>query len=185
MYTSLLRWIARRPAVGPGEEAVGYARLVTPVMSLWIFGSAVEVPVVHLLLPWDAVRNVVLGLSVWGLLWMLGALASLRVHPHLLTPTELRVRHGARITVVVPWAAIQDVRAARRELPSTMRTLHQTGGDLAVAVSGETNVTAVLREPLVVRLPAGPTTIAELSFLVDEPRDFLARAHKELAGTLH
>ncbi len=53
MYRNLLRWVVRRPSVGPGDEPVGYAQLVTPVMCLWIFASAAEVPLLHILLPWQ------------------------------------------------------------------------------------------------------------------------------------
>ena len=57
LYRSLLRWFARRPAVPGGDvEPFTYAKTVTPVMWLWIFASAAELPLVHVLIPWEAVR---------------------------------------------------------------------------------------------------------------------------------
>jgi hypothetical protein len=74
---------------------VGYAQEVTPVMSLWIFASASEMPIMHVLLPWRTAQLISSVLSMWTLVWMLGALAGLRTHPHLMTESGLRVRSGA------------------------------------------------------------------------------------------
>ena len=78
LYRSLLRWLARRPDVPrSGAEAFGYSREVTPLLLVWIFASAIEIPFFHLLIPWHSVRVIGLVVSVWGLLWMLGFLAGL------------------------------------------------------------------------------------------------------------
>ena len=65
IWVSLARWVARRPDVPGGAEAHGYAQGVTPVIALWIFASAVEIPVVHLVVPWAPVRLVLLVVGVW------------------------------------------------------------------------------------------------------------------------
>jgi hypothetical protein len=57
---------------------------------------AIELVAVHPLLPWEIIRLVADILGLWGLVWMLGLLASLSVHPHLVADAGLRVRHGAR-----------------------------------------------------------------------------------------
>lgn len=185
LYRSLLRWVARRPSVPAGSRPVGYARLVSPLLWLWIFGSAVEIPVAHVLLPWESVRGVVLVLGVWGLMWMLGMLASLRVHPHLLTDDGIRVRHGALIDVAVPWAEVERADAVSRDLPSSLWTLQQEveddGVHLHVAVSGSTNVRLVLRRPVTVRTPRGPLDVVRLSLLADEPRELVAEVRRRVA----
>lgn len=176
MYRNLFRWVLRRPAVPAGAESLGYAQAVTPVMSLWIFASAAELPLVHVLIPWEGVRIAALVLGVWGLVWMLGALAGLRVHPHLLTADALRVRNGALTEVVVPWAAVAAAHRVDLDLPSSVWTLQPEetpgGTHLRVGVSGRANVTVDLREPLLVR-PARnkELTVVRVSFWVDEPRD--------------
>lgn len=123
IYKSLLRWLLRRPSIPAGFEPVGYARLATPVMALWIFGSALELPLVHVLVPWHAVRISLLIISVWGLLWMLGALAGLRSYPHLLGSDMLRIRNGAMHDIAIPWKAIAQVTTQDRSLPSSMWVL--------------------------------------------------------------
>jgi hypothetical protein len=188
MYRNLGRWLLRRPAVPEGSEPVGYARSATPVMALWIFASVAELPLLHVLIPWHAVRLVALALGVWTVVWMLGALAGLRVYPHLLTGQGLRIRNGALTEVLVPWDAIRSARKVDLDLPSTIRTLQPEetpeGTHLRIGVSGRANVTVDLAAPLAVR-PGGrrapASTVVALSFWVDEPRD-VVRLLRERAG---
>jgi hypothetical protein len=190
LYRSLYRWVTRRPVVpSPDVEAVGYSRTVTPVMSLWIFGSAVEMVVVHLVVPWPVVRIVLLVVSVWGLVWMIGFLASLKVYPHLVSDSTLRVRHGATVDIAIPWHAVASVVQQRRDLPSSMRTiqLRETnagGTDLQIGVSGEVNVHVVLAHPLTVPTPKGNQEITELSFLVDDPAALVAKARQHIGSAV-
>jgi len=188
LYRSLLRWATRRPDVSyPGVEVFGYAQAVTPVLWLWIFASACEIPLLHLLVPWHTVQVVALVLGAWGLLWMVGLLASVTVYPHLLSSSALRVRHGASIDITIGWDAIATIAVQRRDLPSSVRTLQpsetDTGTNLQVGVSGQVNVHAVLREPTTVPTPKGSRRITELSFWADDPRALVTRARRDLVSS--
>lgn len=178
IYKSLLRWVLRRPSVPPGSAPVGYARMVTPVLALWIFGSAVEVPVVHVLVPWHGVRITLLVLGVWSLMWMVGFLAGLRSYPHLLQPDTLRIRNGPVHDIAIPFAEIARVTVGEKSLPSSMWVLQPEPTDdgihLNVTVSGQVNVHVVLRRPLPVATRKGRMTITAVSFWADEPRQVLA-----------
>jgi hypothetical protein len=186
LYRSLARWLARRPSIPRGVEPFGYSQAVTPVMWLWIFASAVEMVVVHLLIPWPTVRIIVLVISAWGLIWMVGFLASIKVHPHLLGENGLRVRHGATVDIAIPWDSIASIAVKRRDLPSSIRTLRfaetQNGLDLQVAVSDQVNVRVVLVRPTTVPTPKGAKHITELSFWADDPNALVARARHYLAS---
>ena len=119
IWKSLFLWITRRVAgMHPGAEAFAYHRQIAPIMGAFIFVSVIELPVVHLLIPWATVRLVVLFLSVWGLLWMIGLLASMKVFPHLIDDEGLRVRYGTSVDVFVPWDAVERVAAKRRSVES-------------------------------------------------------------------
>jgi hypothetical protein len=178
MWRSLVRWVTRRPVVGGGTP-FSYAREVTPLIWAFIAVSAIEVPVLHLLLPWEAVRMAADVAGVYGLLWMLGLLASLRVHPHLVEDAGLRVCNGFSVSVLVPWEEIAAMRPRRRSLEGA-RNLQVAGEGaervLSVGVGGQTNVDVVLREPRVVpvRRTAGEP-VAELRLYVDDPKALLAR----------
>lgn len=182
IYKGLLRWLLRRPSIPKGFEPVGYARLATPVLALWIFGSALELPLVHILVPWHAVRISLLVVGVWGLLWMLGLLAGLRSYPHLLGPDTLRIRNGALHDIAVPWEVIAQVTTQDRPLASSMWVLQPQetvrGPHLNVAVSGHVNVHLALREPLTVRTRKAEMVVTGLSLWVDEPREVTARIRR-------
>ena len=181
LYRSLARWVARRPDHGgPDDVAFTYARAVTPVMWLWIFASAAEIPLAHVLLPWEGARTALLLLGIWGLAWMLGLLASLYVHPHLLGPRALRVRSGAMHSIAVPWDRVASVTHQRRDVAASIRTLQsrqlEHGVELQLEVSGQVNVRVRLREPTTVSTAKGEMEIVELSFFADEPRPLVAHA---------
>lgn len=186
LYRSLFRWVIRRPDLGgPEDEPCTYAKTVMPLLWLWIFASAVEVPLVHVLVPWDGVRIALLVAGVWGLLWMVGLVASLYVHPHLVGQTVLHVRHGASHDIALAWAAIAAITHRQTDTASSVWTLQprQTdlGVDLHVAVSGQVNVHAQLRQPTRVSTAMGDMEIVELSFFADDPRKLVAHARKILA----
>jgi hypothetical protein len=188
LYRSLLRWVARRPDVPRvGATAFGYSREVTPLLLLWIFASAIEIPFFHLLIPWHSVRVIGLVVSVWGLLWMLGFLAGFKVYPHLLSASALRVRNGPSIDICVPWEAVESLKVGRRDLPSSARTLQRRetadgGVNLQIATSGQVNVHAVLRSPWTATTPRGSEEITELSFWADEPAELVARGRELMAA---
>lgn len=187
LYRSLVRWVARRPDVPLGAEAVGYAQLVGPVLWLWIFGSATEVVVVEVVLRqidagWaQALRLPLLVVGVWGVLWMLGMLASFRVRPHLLTGDRLLVRNGARTWVAVPLVCVASTRSVEHELPGVIKSLHHEDGLLLVGVSSRTNLELALREPVLIETSSGPITADRIGLWVDEPHSVAGR----LTGERH
>ncbi|HET6699416.1 MAG TPA: hypothetical protein VFG88_10030 [Nocardioidaceae bacterium] len=186
IYVSLLRWVLHRPSVPTGFEPVGYSRLVAPTMGLWIFGSALELPLVHVLVPWHGLRIALLLVGVWGLLWMVGALAGLRCYPHLLGEHALRVRNGPTHDIQIPWQAIATVTSQDRSLLSSLWTLQteetDEGTRLDVAVSGRVNVELRFAGPLPIQTKKGATCVTSLGLWVDEP-GAVARELRRRAGS--
>jgi hypothetical protein len=190
LYRALGRWIVRRPDVPAGTEPIGYSRLVAPMLWLWIFGSAVEVVVLDVLLSrwWTPLRVPLLVLGVWGLVWMLGMMAAYRVRPHLLGEHTLQVRDGIHARVDVPLERIAAVRSVEHELPGLLRSVHVEGEEpgalLLVGVGSRTNLELVLTEPTTLQTPRGPATVSRVGMWVDEPRDVAAVLRPLLSGPL-
>ena len=184
IWLSLYRWITRRPRVQPGAAGFGYSNAVEPMIWVFIVVSAIEVVVVHLLLPWPVVRAIALLLGIWGLSWMLGMLASVKVNVHELGPDGIRARYGSNVDVFVPWSAVSAVRRHRQDLPSS-RTVQLTdssdGTVLSIGVSSQTNIRFVLREPVTVKLPKGARNIVELRCYADDAQQLVAQAQSLLA----
>ncbi|MEU2612516.1 PH domain-containing protein [Micromonospora sp. NPDC007271] len=193
MWVSLGRWLLRRPpAVEPGAAAFSYVGVVKPILFAFIALSAIEIPIFDLILrhtlPWPSVRHTVLALGIWGLLWMIGLFAALRIHPHVADVEGLRVRNGFSVGFLVPWAAIARVDARYRSLPSGRSVQiepDEAGMVLNVATGKQTSVDVVLREPLSVRLPNGPSRpVHEIRLYADDPAALVARAREHLAVRL-
>jgi hypothetical protein len=64
VWRSLYRWTTRRPLGPEDSETFGYAGPVTPVIWAFIGLSAIEIPVAHLLLPWQTARVIVLVVGI-------------------------------------------------------------------------------------------------------------------------
>jgi len=188
LYRSLARWIARRPDVPANATPIGYARLVGPMLFLWIFGSATEVVVVEVVLRqvetgWaEALRMPLLAIGIWGVLWMLGMMAAYRVRPHLLTGDRLRIRNSARTRVDLPLDAIAATRTVEHELPGIVRAVHHEDGLLLIGVSSRTNLELVLTSPTVLRTSKGEMIAERVGLWVDEPHD-VARRLRTLVAT--
>jgi len=189
IWRSLFLWMTRRvPGQGPGVQAFPYSRDVAPLLGAFIFVSSLELPVVHLLLPWETVRLVALILSVWGLLWMVGLLASMKVFPHLLDDSGLRIRYGTTADIRIPLEAVVDVTSRRRSVPTSrhVQVDHTDDGTiLNVAVLKQTKIDVKLHRPTTIELPNGTEAeITELRFYVDDPHAFVASARERLAARL-
>ncbi|WP_446218177.1 PH domain-containing protein [Micromonospora sp. IBHARD004] len=190
MWRSLGRWLLRRPLVlAPGAEAFSYVGVVKPILGVFIGLSAIEIPIFDLIMrhtvPWPSVRHTALALGVWGLLWMIGLFASLRIHPHVADTGGLRVRNSFSVDFLVPWTAVARVDARYRSLPSS-RTIQVEHDDTAtilnVGTGSQTSVDVALHEPLSVPLPKGPSEpVTEIRLYADDPAALVARARQHLA----
>jgi hypothetical protein len=173
IYVALWRWISRRPAVPEGATPIGYSRIAAPVLWLFIWGSAIEVVAVDLVVHhfgWTAVRIPLLALGIWSVLWMVGMLAAMRTRPHVLTATELHLRAGPRGEVVVPLAAVAGLTAREVGLSSTIRNYEVVDETLLVGVSGRTNIQLTLAGPTRLGTPKGDVEVERVALWVDEPR---------------
>jgi hypothetical protein len=178
IWRSLLWWIVRRkPGAGPHARTFTYTRELGPLIGVFILVSALELVVVHLLLPWETLRLVLDIVSLWGLLWMLGLLASMRVYLHVVDAEGLRVRHGFHADLRIPWDAITDVR--------TLRGRVQGKGDvvveddvLCVPVLKQTRVVVKLQE----RTSVGPAQVTEVRLYADDPKAFVAAARERIGS---
>jgi hypothetical protein len=182
IWRSLGLLVARRThGTGPGAQPFPYARQLTPVLGAFVFVSLVELPVVHLLLPWATVRLVVLVVSVWGLLWMLGLLASMKVFPHVIDHAGIRARYGFDVDIRVPWSAIETVTTRRGSVGGSGR-VRLDGTSASIPVLNQTRVAVALRAPTMLELPDGPAAVSELRLYADDASAFVAAARERLAG---
>jgi hypothetical protein len=184
VWRSLALFVTRRrPGQGPGAAAFPYAKEVTPILLAFVFVSVLELPVFHLLVPWEAVRTGLLVLGVWGLLWMLGYAAGMRVFPHVVDDRGLRLRRGPTVDVLVPWAAIADVRAERdRVATDRLQVVGAPGERVAMLpMLKQTRVRVDLREPVTAHGPDGPEAVVVVKLYADDAPGLVAACRARLA----
>lgn len=187
VWRSLYHWIRRRPiGVGPDDDALAYVAAAAPILWVFVGLSAFEIPLLHLIIPWPIVRMAFLVLGVWGLIWMVGFLASYHVHPHVIGAAGLRVRNSMLIDILVPWDVIEQVRPHRRTLTGTKTVQYEPGpdgsGTAHITVSSMTNVEIVLAAAISVPVPKlGPQPVTVLRCYADDPAAFIAKARERLA----
>ena len=182
MWQSLYRWVFRRP--GPAGERFPYAAVVTPVITAFIVVSAIELPIAHLLVPWPVVRQVLLVVGIYGLLWMIGMLASYRVNPHSVDDDGLHIRTGGTVHVLVPWDAIGSVRMRRRSYEGSRSIRLLTDGaerTLAFVMGSQTTLDVVLSRPLpLLAFRGDPDPVGEVRLHADDERSLAARVRAGL-----
>jgi hypothetical protein len=190
IWRSLGTWLLQLRTVPAGGRAHPYAGPITPLMTAFIVVSALELPILHLLLPWAMVRLIVDVLSAGGLLWMIGLLAAVRVHPHVVTDEGIRVRYSFSVDVTVPWSAVVSVRSRVRMLDrkgTVQCEQTATGAVLSIAMARQTTVDIVLTNLTALHLPdTGDEPVVELRIYADDPAalvaDYRARIGSGAAG---
>ncbi|WP_305788655.1 hypothetical protein [Symbioplanes lichenis] len=185
MWRNLYRWALRRHRdPGPGEHEFGYLGVVRPILGFFIGLSAVEIPVFDLIVvhvvPWRPARWIVLGLGVWGLLWMIGLYAGLKLHPHVVTRDALRVRVGHGVDLSVPWADVAAVTKRYRTLPSS-KSVQFEDGALHLVVASQTSVDVRLHEAAT--LITGQEPANELRLYADDADGLVKAARDRLSDT--
>lgn len=188
VYESLWRAATRRPKIAAGATGFRYHRPLLTVLIVFIVLSAVEIPILDLLFrPWLPVRIVVLVLSIWGLMWMLGILCAFLTRPHTVGAHGIRVRAGMELDIPIRWDAVESL-ARRKTVPdpaSTEKPPRVFDEDdervCAIRVGSETNLEIHFARPTDIHLPGPPPKggvhrVTVLRFWADEPKAFLESA---------
>jgi len=161
-----LWWAVRcRSDVGPGDLPLPYAGRFRLVLDALTVLGALETVVVHVLLPWETARWVLLAVSLYALVWVLGSGLSLFQHPHLLRD-ELVLRFGHLHSVAVPLAGLVAVR--RSVASEHKRILLRDGDRLVLSVMGDTDVELRFDPP--VHVAGQDEPVARVAFWVDDPQ---------------
>ncbi|GIE63825.1 hypothetical protein BJY16_008053 [Actinoplanes octamycinicus] len=177
LWAALYRWVFRRPVpIEPGAQRFTYHRAVNLILGVLLVVSAIEVPILHLIVPWEPVRLAALAIGVYGLVWMVGLLATMHVHQHLVGPSGLRIRNSLTLDLPLRWDQIAAIDVRRRSMPPGGQTQLEDGV-LSLGMASQTSVDIRLTEPLTV--PVRKTrgeSVSQIRFHADEPEALVAAA---------
>lgn len=188
IYANIGRFIARRPAIPPGAAGFSYHKPVLTVLMIFIVLSAVEIPIVDLIVHrWPVVRISFLILGIWGVTWMFGFLCAYLMRPHTVGPDGIRVRQGLEVDIPLTWDDIASVaRVKRVDEPKSPRIVEADASrTLVFRMQDETAIEIELERPTVVRLPGrapkgGEQEITAVRIWVDDPKAFMDEVRKHL-----
>jgi hypothetical protein len=188
IYANIGRLIARRPAIPRGAAGFSYHKPVLTVLIIFIVLSAVEIPIVDLIVHrWPVVRVAFLILGIWGVTWMFGFLCAYLMKPHTVGPDGIRVRQGLEVDLAFSWDDIASVARNKRVDEPKSPKFEETDASriLVYRMQDETDIEIELERPTVVRLPGGGAkggeqTITGLRIWVDDPRAFMDEVRKHL-----
>ncbi|WP_117208982.1 hypothetical protein [Allorhizocola rhizosphaerae] len=176
LWRSLYRWIARRPVTRePGAVAFSNSSAIMPAIIGFIVVSIIEIPILHLLLPWRTVQIISFVVGAQAVLWMIGYLAAVRIHPHIVGASGLQVRNSTSVDFTIPWESVSAIQTRMRSLTKN-RTVVAEGDVLHIAVSSQTNVDVILKQPIVFR----DLQVSEVRLYADDPRALAAAARAKL-----
>ncbi len=167
LWSVVLLVRGRRDGVPPAIGFGGHR----DAMPAWVVIGAVAVVEIGVTaaLPLPAVAHRILFVAgLWGAVVVLGLVAALVVHPHLLVDDQLLLRSGFWAELAVPRVA---VTRARTVIRSGGRGLTVAGGCATVSPSGTTNLVLTLAQPVAVQ----GREVTEIRLWADDP-DALAAA---------
>lgn len=95
--------------IPPGAKPFGYTRGTLLIPSVFVALSLGELLLVHLLVPWLWLQLVLLVLTLWGVLFVLGLVAARVVHPHSVTVETLQLQWGYQTVLATPLTNIAAV----------------------------------------------------------------------------
>ncbi|WP_341999295.1 hypothetical protein MRBLWH7_000754 [Microbacterium sp. LWH7-1.2] len=176
VYQSIYRLVFRRPRVPAGASAFRYHSPVMTLLVIFIVLSAVEIPILDLIVHrWAWVRIPLLILGIWGVTWMLGLLFGYLTRPHAVGPDGIRVRQGAELDLDLPWDVVQSVERSAHRVDKAPAVMDEPEGrTFAARIANETNVLIRLEHPLDVRLPQGRDRIEAVRLWTDDLDGFLS-----------
>lgn len=181
VYACIGRFIVRRPAIAAGAKGFSYHRPVLTILIMFIVLSAIEIPVVDLIVHrWLPVRIGFLILGIWGVTWMFGLLCAYLMKPMTVGADGIRVRQGLEVDLRFDWDEIASVAHDHIVDPPKSPRFEQIDDarTLVYRMNDETNITVEFERGVTVTLPSGGTnggqqTITGIRFWVDDPKAFL------------
>ncbi|WP_234377057.1 hypothetical protein [Streptomyces sp. TP-A0356] len=130
-----------------------------------------EILAVEFLVPWSVVRIILLVVSIYGTLWVLGFIAALSIRPHTVGDGKMVLRFAHFVQIAIPLDLVESVRMIRHS--GYRRAVQINDGVLAIPIGDSTTLSVKLREPYpVAPKPGKPLQeVREVRFAADSARE--------------
>lgn len=175
-FATLIAWaVAKARRMAPnGYSYVRHQMLIGWVM-LFALSAPAEMSLLHILIPWEPVRWVVLVVEVYGLVWIAAIGISFGSLRHTVSPTQIRLRQGLLADVRVRRDTVRDLRREHTRTVDGRTSIAIDGGMGTISMEGRTDLILELFEPVRIRRLFGfSPPVDTIRFAVDDPDAFLA-----------
>ena len=175
-FWSLWLVVARRRQVPLHAKPFSSTKGTMTFPAVMIVLSLVELLIVHALVPWQWLQIVLLILTVWGVLFILGFFASRVVHPHFVTADALHLLWGHQAVLSTP---LTNILSAAPHTNHVHTQPHAEGEQLVLTQFQSTNVLIRFAEPVAAAAPVSKKHLpvdfhtSEVQLYVDDPDAFL------------
>lgn len=169
-FASLVRWLLRRRSAPEDAVPGTYGRQMRPLLIALLPVSVVEMVVIELLVPWTAVRIVLLVASAYFCFWLVGLVASMWARPHWVAPGRLVLNCMTFASLSVPLETVTKVRPVR--VSGMKHSVDVEDEDVTVSIMGSANVEVEFATPVPVTGDR-PCTARRVRFYADRPQDVI------------
>jgi hypothetical protein len=177
LWAAIFIWISgrsRRDARGFHYSASSNLGLVTVVVLGLIILEGGIGGLLARLAPWPWLSPVLIIISAYATIWIIGIFASLRAFPHLVTEQGLLLRYGVLGEAWIPWRDVDQIVKETLASPGGMDGLSTNDGIATIAAGGKTAVTIRRRSPGLVKGFLRETAgIGQIRVAADDPNAFL------------
>ncbi|ANE03195.1 hypothetical protein ccrud_02540 [Corynebacterium crudilactis] len=171
LIASLTRIFGRAKSEPEAEIHTGYKNLRT-VLFVIIGLGFVEIVVVHLAVPSEIWRIILFVCSLYALVILLGFYTSVRSNPHVIDNVGLKIRHGNRLSCVIPWEQVRSLKGIGAGRGGDIFV--NEDGELRIPVLSEVNLRLELHSPVVIEdLHFGKAEITAIDFYCDDKKALL------------
>jgi hypothetical protein len=178
LWAAIFLWISGRTRRDPRSfhyAALSELGLVTVVVLGLILLEGVGGGVLARLAPWPWLSPVLIFISAYAAVWIIGIHASLRAYPHVVTEQGLVLRYGVLGEAWIPWRDLDQATQETLVSPGGQDGLSIKDGVATLAVGGKTNVTFRLQNPGSVKGFLRQThNISQIRVAADDPTAFVA-----------
>lgn len=176
VFGTLLQWgIAKIRRQAPRGYSYNRHQMLFGWVMLFTLSAPAEMLLLHVLIPWNPVKYIVLALEVYGLVWLAVIGISFGFLRHTVSPAHLRLRKGLLADIRVRRDNILELREEHSR-SADGRTDLAIDGDMAIMpVDGRTDMTLDLIEPIRIRRLFGfSPPVRQVRFAVDDTAAFVA-----------
>lgn len=177
ILSAIVRAIVRRPDYPEGSVPISYGKTFRTMGYVLIGVAPIEIVLADLLCThfapnYFALRIIIVAISVYAFIWIVGLVLATKVYPHFLTTNKAVFRYCNYKRIEIPLKDIQDVNLINKDCGRS-KMLYTEGDMLCLNNGANTSELAIVFKRKIKPLVNGrpwPESVSSFAFSVDDPK---------------